>query len=206
MMLRLQRLLPLRWRAAALLPAAALSVHQLRFLLAFGDGAGAELERQGHAYLGLLAPFVAILAAAGVGLFVARLLEAWSEGGDSGERGRAPSFPRLWLTIAALLVAIYTGQELLEGALVAAHDGGLASAFGSGGLLAIPAALAVAAAVAALLRGAEAAIAWVARRRCRPRRRRPASPFAPCSALLPRTQPAGSGGRRARPTALLVTR
>ena len=35
----------------ALLPPAAFVVHQLRFMLAFGGGAGAELQRTGHAYL-----------------------------------------------------------------------------------------------------------------------------------------------------------
>ncbi|MGO9820582.1 MAG: hypothetical protein ACLPTJ_08020 [Solirubrobacteraceae bacterium] len=34
-----------RWSGAALLPPAAFAVHQLRFVLAFGSGAGAELQR-----------------------------------------------------------------------------------------------------------------------------------------------------------------
>ena len=36
---------------AALVPAAALVVHQLRYVLAYGSGAGIELARQGHSYL-----------------------------------------------------------------------------------------------------------------------------------------------------------
>ena len=39
-------------RALFLLPAGALLVHQLRYLLAYGPGADSALSAQGHAYLG----------------------------------------------------------------------------------------------------------------------------------------------------------
>ena len=41
----------------ALLPPAALLVHQLRFMLAFGSSAGAELQRTGHSYLNWVVPW-----------------------------------------------------------------------------------------------------------------------------------------------------
>jgi len=34
-----------------LMPAAAFAVHQLRYYLAYGSAAGAELQRTGHSYL-----------------------------------------------------------------------------------------------------------------------------------------------------------
>ncbi len=201
MIARQQRLLPLRWRAAALLPAAVLSVHQLRFLLAFGGGANAELARSGHAYLGLLAPAVAMATAIAVGLFVARLAAAW-QAGDAPRAAPAPApFVRLWLTIAALLVAIYAGQEMLEGALAPAHDAGLAGAFGSGGLLALPAALLVAALVAALLRGADLALAWAARRLRGARSPLPPRPYLVAAPPLARPSPLASAAAGRAPPA-----
>ena len=49
---------------SALVPAGALAVHQLRFLLAFGGGAGTELARQGHSYLHSLVPWIVLLIGA----------------------------------------------------------------------------------------------------------------------------------------------
>ena len=45
----------------ALVPAAALAVHQLRYMLAFGGHAGAELARQGHSYLTSWVPWMVLL-------------------------------------------------------------------------------------------------------------------------------------------------
>ena len=77
---RMDRLLSTRLRAAALMPAAVLTVHQLRYLLAFGGGSGAELEKEGHQYLSALAAPIAMSVAIVVGLFFARLASAWREG------------------------------------------------------------------------------------------------------------------------------
>ena len=152
--------MPLRWRGPALLPAAALAVHQLRFKLAYGGEAGHELARQGHGYLGILAPAIALLTAACLGLFLSHLLGAWQGGQRGGRTGRPFLF--VWATIAGLLVALYAGQELLEGMIATGHPAGLTGVFGSGGVLAIPLSVAVAALVAILLRSAEAAISWAA--------------------------------------------
>jgi hypothetical protein len=85
---QIDRLLSPRLRAAALMPAAVLTVHQLRYLLAFGGGTGQELEKEGHQYLSALAAPIAMSVAIVVGLFVARLATAWREGAEDG-RGTA---------------------------------------------------------------------------------------------------------------------
>ena len=61
-----------RWVArAALVPAGALAVHQLRYLLAFGGRAGVEFARQGHSYLHSLVPWIGATTAANEALSVA---------------------------------------------------------------------------------------------------------------------------------------
>ena len=75
----------LRARAAALLPLAALGVHDLRYRLAYGGDAGHELARQGHAYLGIAKPLVGVLCALAAAEAVARLARAWRIG-EAGER------------------------------------------------------------------------------------------------------------------------
>ena len=57
----------------ALVPVAALVVHDLRYRLAFGAQADAELRRQGHAYLSALTPLVVLLAALALGWAVVRI-------------------------------------------------------------------------------------------------------------------------------------
>ena len=54
----------------AVLAPAAFAVHQLRFMLAFGGGAGAELQRTGHSYLHSLVPWIVLLIALTVGAFL----------------------------------------------------------------------------------------------------------------------------------------
>ena len=185
MLAGLERLVPVRWRAAALLPAAALTVHQLRYMLAYGDESGHQLAAQGHSYLEAFGPVAAMLAAVAVGLFIASFAEAWRGGAEAGDHGRA--FTRLWLMTVVSLIAIYAGQEFLEGLLATGHPGGLAGVFGAGGWWAIPAALLVGAIVALALRGARAAIRWAASRRHRRRSasRRPKSTQRPSPAFVP---------------------
>jgi len=48
---------------AGLLAPAAFTVHELRYLMAFGPNAGIELQRQGHSYLHSVAPWIALVAA-----------------------------------------------------------------------------------------------------------------------------------------------
>ena len=201
---RIDTLLSPRLRAAALMPAAVLTVHQLRYLLAFGGGTGQELEKEGHQYLSALAAPIAMSVAIVVGLFVARLASAWREG--AAEDG-APrwSFLRLALTIGASLLALYSCQELLEGMLSSGHPGGFEGVFGDGGWWAVPLSLACGLVIAAALRGARAAIRWAAARHRRPKASygRPAPAPRPRRLALPRPVPlAGAAAGRAPPLAL----
>jgi hypothetical protein len=216
---QIDRLLSPRLRAAALMPAAVLTVHQLRYLLAFGGGSGQELEKEGHQYLSALAAPIAMSVAIVVGLFLARLASAWREGeaepgGAAPSRGRSgaaarPSawrgFFRLSLTIGASLLALYSCQELLEGMLSSGHPGGFDGVFGDGGWWAVPLSLACGLVIAAALRGARAAIRWVAARHRAPKASygRPAPAPRPRRLALPRLVPlASAAAGRAPPVAL----
>ncbi len=214
----IDRLLSPRLRAAALMPAAVLTVHQLRYLLAFGGGSGEELEKEGHQYLGALAAPIAMSVAIVVGLFFARLASAWQAGsvdgvGGPGAPGGAPAtrpvawrgFLRLALTIGATLLALFSCQELLEGMLSSGHPGGFDGVFGDGGWWAVPLSLGCGLVIAAALRGARAAIRWAAARRRRPQafHGRPAPAPRPRRVALPRPVPlAGAAAGRAPPLAL----
>ena len=62
MPVRLQRGVVIRRLApAALMPAGAFAVHQLRYWLAFGSHAGVELAAQGHSYLHSVVPWIVLL-------------------------------------------------------------------------------------------------------------------------------------------------
>ena len=178
----------------ALMPAAAFAVHQLRYWLAYGDGARVALERQGHAYLHSLAPWLVLLLALAAGGFLRALGRAFS--GDCSVRRYTLSFAALWFACIASLVAIYATQELLEAVLMSGHPAGLAGAFGYGGWWAVPASVFVGLVLAALLHGAR----WVLRttakrraRRARARRRRTARQRCPVDALVPRPAPVAAG-------------
>lgn len=204
---RIDKLVPLRFRAAAAMPAAVLTVHQLRYQLAFGSRADEKLAAQGHQYLSAAAPFVAMLLAVVAGLFLANLARAWRRG-DEGEdtRGARGSLARIWLLAALSLLLIYCGQEFFEGLLASGHPGGLAGVFGQGGLWAIPLSILLGGLVAVTLRIADAAIRWAASRRRRNaapqvRARRPRRPddFIPA----PRGPLAGEAAGRAPPASPL---
>jgi hypothetical protein len=81
--------------SAALLPGAAFMVHPLRYPLAFGDSASKELERTGHSYLHSVVPWMLLLAALVLGVFLRRMGQAWA-GRTSPARSTA-SFAGLWL-------------------------------------------------------------------------------------------------------------
>jgi hypothetical protein len=154
------------------MPAAVLTVHQLRYQLAFGSRADEKLASEGHQYLGALAPVAAMLLAIGVGLFLASLARAWRVGEEDGSAPDARrSLPSIWLLAALSLLALYSGQEFLEGVLATGHPGGLAGIFGQGGFWAIPLSVLLGGLVAVVLRATEAAIRWAASRRRRNRRR-----------------------------------
>jgi hypothetical protein len=141
---RLLAALPPALRGAALMPAAALLVHQARYELAFGADAPRALAEQGHAYLSASAPWLVLLAALALGASLGALVQRWGRG-ETGPGSRAPRMAgvRVWLLASAGLFAIFAGQELLEGWLAGGHAAGAAAVLGGGGWWALPAALAV---------------------------------------------------------------
>jgi len=145
--------------------AGAYVVHTLRYVLAFGSGAGGELLAQGHGYLAAAPPVLTVLLAAAVGGLVLRLA--------AGAEGRAaePSVGRVWGVSATALLAMFVAQESAEGWLATGHQHGWAAVFAHGGWLAAPLAASVGLLVALLHRGAAAALAAPRARAPRPRTR-----------------------------------
>jgi hypothetical protein len=118
-----------RWVArAALVPAGALAVHQLRYLLAFGGRAGVELARQGHSYLHSVVPWIVLLIGVAVGGFLWGLGRALA--GQRSVRRYSLSLAALWIVCWLCLLAIYVTQEFLEGLFATGHPAGLAGIFG----------------------------------------------------------------------------
>jgi hypothetical protein len=144
-------------RSASLLALGALAVHDGRFALSYGHASGRVMAEQGHAYLTWVGPLAVAAVVLAALRFVTRLARP--------EAGAVP-VPRrrlrLWLTVAALLVAVYTVQEWSEGLLAAGHPGGLLEPFAHGGLVVFPLAAAAAAIITLLLWGADAALARAA--------------------------------------------
>jgi hypothetical protein len=178
---------------AGVLPAAAIAVHQLRYLLAFGSTAGVELQRQGHSYLHSVAPWIVVALAWAAGAFLSALGRAMH--GQTSVPRYGTSLVALWLICAASLVVIYSGQEYLEGLLATGHPAGLVGIFGYGGWWAVPAAVCVGLVLAALLHGARWVLREVAARHARTAR----APRAPGVAL---TRPADLSLPRLAPLAM----
>lgn len=164
-------------RVFALLGAGALAVHELRFLAGWGSDAGSHLTSHGHSYLSFATALSALLLIVAFGVFLTGL----ARGGEPA-RDRRVGLWSLWLLASVALLAIYTSQELIEGAVAPGHPDGLAGAFGAGGWTALPLAGFFGVLVALLLRCAEEVLVHAAARR---RFRWGAAP-----AVLP-TRPAG---------------
>ncbi len=185
----IRRVVPL-----TLMPAAAVAVHQLRYWLAFGGRAGAELQAQGHSYLHSVVPWIVVLMAISAGAFLRELGRAL--GGRCSLPRFTVSFAGLWVVCAASLVAIYVSQEFLEGLFVTGHPGGLAGIFGYGGWWSVPAALAVGLVLASAFHGAWWVLREVTRRPGRDCRATSCGTRAvrvPRDALLPRLVPLAGG-------------
>ena len=178
----------------ALVPAGALAVHQLRYWLAFGHGATAELQAQGHSYLHSVVPWIVLLIAISAGVFLRALGRAL--GGRCSLPRSTLSFAALWLVCAACLVAIYVCQEFLEGLFATGHPGGLVGIFGYGGWWSVPAALAVGLVLAGVFHGARWVLHEVAQWRRAPAGAPPRWPpvaRAPRVSVLPRLAPLADG-------------
>jgi hypothetical protein len=179
---------------AVLVPAAALAVHQLRFMLAFGGHSGAVLARQGHAYLHSWVPWIMLMIGVAVGGFLWAIGRALA--GNRSATRYALSLMALWMVCAACLVAIYVTQEFLEGLFATGHPAGLAGIFGYGGWWCVPAALAVGLVLAAIFHGARWVLDEVAQRVAGVlvgRALGPPPPSRPRNSWLPRLSPLADG-------------
>jgi hypothetical protein len=144
-----------------LMPPAALLVHQLRYLLAYGSGAGAELSRQGHAYLHSVVPWIVLCLATVGGLGLRALGRAFRD--QATPRRYGISLVGLWALCTVVLVLLFAVQETLEGWFAAGHPAGWVGVFGYGGWWAVPAAAGVGLVLAGLFHGALWVLARVAR-------------------------------------------
>src|SRR5680860_637882 len=120
-------------RTAALIALGSFAVHQLRFLIVLGGGAGDELERQGHSYLGHVPPTLAAFAFA---VIAARLWTAYT-GTAKPDAVPSGSVLRRSIAFGLAILSVYIAQEMLESALFVGHAQGLAGVFGEGGWLAV---------------------------------------------------------------------
>ena len=155
-----------RLRAAALLGVGALAVHELRYLVGYGDQAGRMLAAHGHSYLAIATTLAVLLLLTALAGFVARVARG---GGGRTAGGRTR---RLAPAAAGALFLIYSAQEFLEGLVASGHPGGFAGMYGNGGWTAVLFAAVFGLIVALLLRGADTVLARIAahRRRELPRR------------------------------------
>jgi hypothetical protein len=147
-------------RRIALLVGGAFAVHQLRFVVSYGDNAGRILHEAGHEYLPFAGAAAAVLLLLATVLFGRSLAHA---GAGATSQTRAVVFRRLWVENAIALVAIYVAQEGLEGALAPGHP-----IWAHGGWTVVPLAIVVGGLTALVVVGAEKALAAVAGRAARP--------------------------------------
>jgi hypothetical protein len=158
-------------RAGALLAAGSLMVHELRYVVGYGNEGPAATS--GHGYLAWLAPLVALALAIGCGVWLSRI-------GRRDGSGQTLS----WLDSIGSLAAVYVVQETIEALTTPGHPGLLTH----DGWVAAPVVIGVAALVTLLLRGLRAAdqVASTAARPSSPLRSRPVAPLA---ITLPSTAP-----------------
>ena len=141
-------------RLAAIFAVGAFALHQLRYLLTIGSSG--ELAQASHHYMADLLPPIAVLVLAAA---VATLIR--------GTEGASPSgtpLTRRITVFAGALLAIFVGQECLEGIIAVGHPAGPATLVANGGWLTLPLALgigALSALLAKALESVERAIAVV---------------------------------------------
>lgn len=163
------------------MPLATVAVHQLRYVFAYGSGAGHELALSGDEYVGALLPGFALLALVAVGFGVLSLWRAVHRRRLRSSRApsrssslsfrRVPSLPVLWAAATLLLLGGYLVQESLEVVLGSAHTSIVGQAFADGGWWVLPAAALVGLGWALAVRGTRAVLALALRRARRKRRR-----------------------------------
>lgn len=110
-----------------------MAIHQLRYAIAYGDGAPHALAAH-HAYFDLALPAVATVFVVALSAVLIRIAR-----GRAAAPDRRTSFFALWLCCALALGTVYGVQETLEGAGALAGGGwiGFALAFPAGFLVAL---------------------------------------------------------------------
>jgi hypothetical protein len=132
-----------RVRLASVLAVGAFALHQLRYLIADGGASAAA----GHRYMADLLPALSVLV-------LAAILATLLRGTEGASPARAPLARRIAIFAGALL-AIYLGQELLEGLMAGGHSASITALLGSGGWVALPLAVAIGALAALVTRALE---------------------------------------------------
>lgn len=160
-----------RLRLSALVVIGAFGVHQLRYLLAYGEDTRPALEQSGHGYLVAVEPLIGLALAGMLGHVLWRAASGRSGWALTDRRHLAWAF-------GVALLAVYAGQELLEGQLAPGHRPGLAGLVAGGGWLAVPLALSIGGALSLCVTVVERATERLRLTGCL-RRRRPAAPELP---------------------------
>lgn len=190
-------------RTASLIALAAVAVHQLRYVIAARGDAGAELAAHGHGYLADVLPLVAGFVLAGGAALVLRAATGKNPSASSGGAGRRTA------AYAVAVYAVFSGQELLEGAFASGHPGGVDAVLSGGAWVALPLAVLAGALAAVLERrivGIERTIARTARARRRRLTARPAPAIDPSADRAPASvtaSPLALGNARRPPPLLL---
>jgi hypothetical protein len=169
-------------RAASLVAAGSIVVHELRYVAAYGGSAGEALSEQGHSYTPFLEALTTLLVIVALGRFGLSVMNA--RRGVVAER-RPATFMLLWMRASAALALVYTFQEGFEGTFAPGHPSGLIGIYGHGGWTALLFSLAVGALIAAVTRLAHGAIELIAGRVAS--RRRPRSSARPAWAVRDET-------------------
>ena len=145
------------------LPGAVLAVHELRYVLAYGSHAAAQLSAHGDHYVASATVVAGALVAISIGVAAVRLVAIW-RGRVRVEIVRAPLWV-LWLGLVLVLFAGFCALEALELVFEPHRVAAGAAILGSGGWWAVPAAAVVAAVMALLVHGGRALLGAAARRR-----------------------------------------
>lgn len=144
-------------------------VHELRYMVGYGEQANTVMVQQGHSYMPLLEALTAVLIVLAGARFALSLVRA---NRNATRAQDSPTFLPLWLSASAVLGTVYTLQEGIEGAFAPGHPEGLIGVFGNGGWTALLLSIGIGALIGFLLRGAQRVIEFVARRAAtQPRRR-----------------------------------
>ena len=171
-----------RIRAALLVLAGTLGVHEARFALVprHHEHELAEV----HRYLTWLIPLIGVLLFLTVVHLAVRLRRP-----GPGAVPRLPGAPALWLVATTSLLTVFGLQETIETLLTTGAPPGVELLTHDGGWVVLPLAVAAGGALALLLRGAAAVAEWVITRSAGVRRRRLVDPLAgssPSPILQPR--------------------